>query len=250
MQVGEPLVVVIDDNESVCRALARMLTTSGYRARTYVSASQYLAEADSLEPSCVLADIRMPELDGIALARAMREAGGDAPIIFMTGTGDVSTVVDAMKQGAVDLLPKPFSADALLDAVAHAIDASHRTDDAHRALVSLWRTVGRLTPREAEVCALVTCGSANKIVAAQIGITEKTVKVHRGRVMHKLAAPSLAELVRIVDRIVTAPDRRAIRLDGIEVARPKAVDIIIDSAARARIKPMPGQTAIEPARLS
>lgn len=234
MHVPEPLVVIIDDDEGVCRGLARMLAANGYRARTYVRAPDFLGDAEAIEPACVLADIRMPELDGIALAREMRSAGADAPIIFMTGTGDVSTVVDAMKQGAVDLLPKPFGPDALLAAVANAIDASHRTDEAHRALVSLWRLVGRLTPREAEVCAHVTCGSANKIVAAQIGITEKTVKVHRGRVMHKLAAPSLAELVRIVDRLVASSERSSVRLDGIEVARPKAADIIIDSAMRVR----------------
>jgi len=234
VQSAEPLVVVIDDDEGVCRALARMLSASGYRVRTYVNAADYLEEAEAIEPACVLADIRMPELDGIALARAMRAAGVDAPVLFMTATGDVATVVDAMKQGAVDLLPKPFSAETLLTAVSHAIDAARRTDDAHRSLVNLWRMVGRLTPREAEVCALVACGSPNKNVAARIGTTEKTVKVHRGRVMHKLAAPSLAELIRMVDRLLAEPDRFAVRLDGIEVPRPPAVGIIIDVMGRVR----------------
>lgn len=234
MQSASPMVVVIDDDEGVCRALARVLGANGYRARTYVHAADYLEDAEGLEPACVLADIRMPELDGIALAQAMRAAGIDAPIIFMTATGDVATVVDAMKQGAVDLLPKPFGAELLLNAVAHAIDASRRTEDAHRALVSLWRLAGRLTPREAEVCALVACGSPNKIVAAQIGTTEKTVKVHRGRVMQKLAAPSLAELIRMVDRLRADPDRLAVHLDGVEIARPRAVEIIVKVMARAR----------------
>lgn len=234
MQSAEPLVVVIDDDEGVCRALARVLSANGYHVRTYVSASDYLEESEAIEPACVLVDIRMPHVDGIALAQAMRSAGVEAPILFMTATGDVATVVDAMKQGAVDLLPKPFSADTLLAAVAHAIDAARRTDEAHRSLVNLWRMVGRLTPREAEVCALVACGSPNKNVAARIGTTEKTVKVHRGRVMHKLAAPSLAELIRMVDRLLAEPERTAVRLDGIEVARPPAVGIIIDVMGKAR----------------
>ncbi len=243
MQSTEPLVVVIDDDEGVCRALARMLSASGYRVRTYVHASDYLDESEVIEPACVLADIRMPTIDGIALAHAMRSAGVEAPILFMTATGDVATVVDAMKQGAVDLLPKPFSADALLNAVAQAIDAAKRHDEAHRALVSLWRMVGRLTPREAEVCALVACGSPNKNVAARIGTTEKTVKVHRGRVMHKLAAPSLAELIRMVDRLHRDPGRVAVRLDGIEVSRPPAVGIILDVMARARAANGPSSVA-------
>ncbi|HEY4132068.1 MAG TPA: response regulator [Gemmatimonadaceae bacterium] len=234
MKIGEPLVVVIDDDESVCRALARMLSASGYRVRTHTRAEEYLQEADAIEPACILADIRMPGIDGIELARAMRAARGEAPIVFMTATGDVSTVVHAMKEGAIDLLPKPFSAEMLLHAIEHAIDAGRRNDDAHRSLVALWRLAGRLTPREAEVCALVACGSPNKNVAAQIGTTEKTVKVHRGRVMHKFGAPSLAELVRMVDRLIAEPDRTALHLDGVEIPRPVPVDIIIDAVGRSR----------------
>jgi FixJ family two-component response regulator len=230
----DPLVIIIDDDEGVCRALARMLSASGYRARTYVRPQQYLDEADSLDPACVVADIRMPEIDGIALVRAMRETGVEAPVIFMTATGDVDTVVAAMKQGAVDLLPKPFGADNLLRALAHAIDASEKSDESHRALVALWRAAGRLTPREAEVCALVACGAPNKNVAVRIGTTEKTVKVHRGRVMQKLAAPSLAELIRMVERLRSEPDRTMIRLDGVDIERPRSVEIIIRTMARAR----------------
>jgi FixJ family two-component response regulator len=214
--------------------MARILDVSGYRVRTYENAQDYLDEADGIEPACVLADIRMPELDGIALARAMRESGVAAPIIYMTATGDVATVVDAMKQGATDLLPKPFSANALLAAVGRAIDVGQRSDDSLRALSDLWRITGRLTPREAEVCALVACGAPNKNVAASIGTTEKTVKVHRGRVMQKMAAPSLAELVRMVDRLLAEPSRTAIRLDGIEFSRPPSVGVILDVMSRAR----------------
>ena len=230
----DPLVVIIDDDEGVCRAVARMLSASGYRARSYVRPQEYLDEVDSLDPACVVADIRMPEIDGIALVRSMRESGVEAPVIFMTATGDVGTVVSAMKQGAVDLLPKPFGADTLLGALARAIDASEKSDESHRTLVALWRAAAKLTPREAEVCALVACGSPNKNVAVRIGTTEKTVKVHRGRVMQKLAAPSLAELIRMVDRLRAEPDRTMVRLDGIEIERPKSVEIIIRTMARAR----------------
>jgi FixJ family two-component response regulator len=230
----DPLVIVIDDDEGVCRAVARMLSASGYRAHTYVRARDYLDEAEIVEPACVIADIRMPEIDGIALVRAMRELGVEAPVIFMTATGDVGTVVSAMKQGAVDLLPKPFGADNLLAGVARAIDASRRSDDSHRSLLALWRAASKLTPREAEVCALVACGSPNKNVAMRIGTTEKTVKVHRGRVMQKLAAPSLAELILMVDLLRAEPDRVTVRLDGMEIERPRAVEIMIRVMAIAR----------------
>ncbi len=234
MWTTEPLIVVIDDDEGIVRSLSRILTSHGYRVRTAMRAADYLEDADGIEPACVLADIRMPDIDGIALAQAMRAAGVDAPIIFMTGTGDVSTVVEAMKLGAVDLLPKPFSAETLVAAVGRAIEEARRTEEAHRALVALWRLAGRLTPREAEVCALVASGSPNKNVAARIGTTEKTVKVHRGRVMHKLAAQSLAELVRLVDRVIAEPDRRTIHLDGVEITRPSSVDILVRVVAQAR----------------
>jgi FixJ family two-component response regulator len=242
----DPLVIVIDDDEGVCRAVARMLSASGYRARNYVRAKDYLDEIDSLDPACVVADIRMPEVDGIALVRAMREAGVEAPVIFMTATGDVGTVVSAMKQGAVDLLPKPFGADNLLNALSRAIDASEKSDESHRALVSLWRSAGKLTRREAEVCALVACGAPNKIVAVQIGTTEKTVKVHRGRVMQKLRAPSLAELIRMVERMRAEPDRTMVRLDGVEIDRPSSVEIIIRTMARVRAQPPNSQERTAP----
>jgi len=218
----------------VCRSVSRLLVASGYRTATYQRPTEYLDDAPAMAPGCVVADIRMPELDGIGLAQAMRERGIDVPIVFMTATGDVETVVRAMKQNASDLLAKPFTADALLGAVTRSIDLSHRLDDEHRSLLMLWRLAGRLTPREAEVCALVACGSANKVVAARLGTTEKTIKVHRGRVMSKLAATSLAELVRMVDRLLAAEARTSIRIDGMERLRPRPVDIIVNSTKQAR----------------
>jgi FixJ family two-component response regulator len=178
----------------------------------------------------------------------MRARGIDAPLVFITATGDVDTVVRAMKQNAADLLPKPFSADALLGATTRAIEVSRRTEEEHRSLLNLWRLAGRLTPREAEVCALVACGSANKVVAARLGTTEKTIKVHRGRVMSKLAAPSLAEMVRMVDRLIAAESQTSIRLDGTERLRPHPVDIILAATKQARanspISPPEGPTLV------
>jgi FixJ family two-component response regulator len=237
VQADEPLVVVIDDDERVCKSMGRILTASGYRARTYLRARAYLSEATDIEPACVIADIRMPEQDGIELARAMRARGIEAPLVFMTATGDVTTVVDAMKQGAVDLLAKPFSADALLSAITQAMAQGERSEHAHRDLAKLWQSVRQLTPREAEICGLVACGLANKQIAARTGITEKTVKVHRGRVMHKLGAGSLAELVRMVDRLMSEADRTVIHLDGIDQLRPSPVEIVIRAVRAYRGEP-------------
>ncbi|HEY9229602.1 MAG TPA: response regulator, partial [Gemmatimonadaceae bacterium] len=132
-----PLVAVIDDDEATCRAVARCLTADGYRVRTYTTAREYLEETDAASPACLLVDIRMPDLDGLTLFRTMRDGGGDVPAVFMTGTGDVSTVVEAMKEGALDLLAKPFSADALRVAIARATDSSRQLRDDRRSLADL-----------------------------------------------------------------------------------------------------------------
>ncbi len=223
----DPLIVVIDDDENLCRAVVRVLSTAAYQVRTYTRATDYLAEADVIEAACIIADIRMPHVDGIQLARALRDAEIDAPLIFMTATDDVDTVVTAMKLGALDLLAKPFTGAALLGATENALRAGQHTVDEHRSLVAMWRLAGQLTPREAEVCALVAAGLPNKNVAARIGTTEKTVKVHRGRVMHKFGVPSLAALIRLVDRLVAEPHRESVHVDGIDVPCPPSVGIVI-----------------------
>jgi DNA-binding CsgD family transcriptional regulator len=152
----------------------------------------------------------------------------------MTATGHIPTVVEAMKEGAIDLLAKPFSAAELAAAVARATESDRRAHDTRRALVELWRRLERLTPREAEVCALVACGLLNKRVAALIGTKEKTVKVHRGRVMKKLNVSSVAELVRFVESVLAEAERKLIKLDGVDVTRPPIADILIDVTARGR----------------
>src|SRR3954471_568651 len=137
-EANRPLVLVIDDDAGVCRAVSRLLTVSGYRVAAFLRPTECLEEVSGMEPACILADIRMPELDGIGLAEQLRARAIAVPVVFMTATGDVETVVRAMKHGASDLLPKPFTEQALLGAVERAIEEARRTDDEHRSLVNLW----------------------------------------------------------------------------------------------------------------
>lgn len=233
------LVVVIDDDEATCRAVARMLTATGYRVRTFTTAREYLDDIDAAVPACILTDIRMPDVDGLAFFRAMHDGGIETPTVFMTGSGHIPTVVEAMKEGALDLLAKPFSSEELAAAMRRATESARRMADDHRALAAAWHQLERVTPREAEVCALVACGLLNKRVAARIGTTEKTVKVHRGRVMQKLHAASLADLVRFVEGLIVERDRHFVKLDGVEIRRPRAADIIIETMLRERAATLP-----------
>jgi FixJ family two-component response regulator len=230
------LVVVIDDDQAVCSAISRLLVAHGRRVRTYTSSRRYLGDSDGLNPICILADIRMPDIDGLSLLRTMRVEGVEVPTVFMTAIGDVPTIVSAMKEGAIDLLAKPFTADDLNAAIDRAIRTANHADHDRRELAGLWRIVEGLTPRESEVCGFVACGMLNKRVAAMIGTKEKTVKVHRGRVMQKLGVASVADLVRFVDAIVRNSAHDALRVDTVEIARPRSADIIIDVMTRERAR--------------
>lgn len=237
MHDDAPLIAVVDDDDAICRAVSRMLEAEGYRVRTYTTARDYLDDRDEATPSCVLVDIRMPGFDGLELFRTLRGSGSDVPAVFMTATGDISTVVEAMKEGALDLLAKPFTAADLSAAIKRAAESDRRTHGDRRALADVWRRLERLTPREAEVCALVACGLLNKRIAALIGTKEKTVKVHRGRVMRKLNVSSVAELVRFVESVLAEADRRIIRLDGVDIHRPPIADVLVSVTTRERDKP-------------
>lgn len=228
MRDDPPLVAIVDDDASVARAAARLLGAAGLRARVFGSAWEFLEDAPGESPACALVDVRMPELDGPALLRELGAAGDYVPAIFMTGAGDVPTIVTAMKAGAVDLLPKPFAGDVLLGAVARAIEQGRTTDADRKRLADLWQRFARVTPREAEVCALVARGLANKVVAARIGTTEKTVKVHRARVLLKLGATSLPALVGMVDMLVAHRAVTRLRTDGLVHLRPRAANIVLD----------------------
>jgi len=198
-----PTIAIIDDDDSLRRALARLLTASGYQVRTFASATEFLAERLPIEatPGCLLIDVRMPGLGGLELQAVLNSAGAQSAIVFMTGHGDVQTGVKAMKSGAVDFLLKPFTDDELLEAVGRALLRNAETRVEHREVDELEHRAAKLTRREKEVCTLVVAGKLNKQIAAALGTSEKTVKVHRSRVMAKMEAASLAELVRIVERL-------------------------------------------------
>jgi FixJ family two-component response regulator len=237
-----PLVVVVDDDECVCRAMERLLHTVGYRVRTFTSPREYLAERESIEPACVVIDIKMPELDGLTMLAESRATGFDVPAVFVTGSTDVHAAVDAMKAGAVDLLEKPLDDSTLLTAVHAAIAWGEQQRAEWRDLGELWKALDGLTAREAQVCALVSSGRLNKQIAARIGTTEKTVKVHRARVMAKLGVRSVAELVRIVDRVLSRDTPPSIIDDDRQVLRrPRALDIMRETLELGSLDPVPPQ---------
>jgi FixJ family two-component response regulator len=194
-------VAIVDDDASVLRGLTRLLTASGHQTRGYASATDLISEIDTVQPACIIADVAMPKTSGLELQRALLSAAEPYPIVFLTGCGDVPTSVEAMKYGAVDFLEKPVERDVLLDAVARALarkDASCAEADGREQVLGRLRS---LTPRERDVFDRVVLGLLNKQIAGELGITEKTVKVHRARVMHKMAVRSLAELARIAERL-------------------------------------------------
>jgi FixJ family two-component response regulator len=217
----------------VGRAVQRVLVDGGYRVRLFPAARAYLAEHNELEPGCVVIDIKMPDLDGIAMLREARAAGMDAPAVFVTGSDDLEAAVQAMKLGAVDLLEKPVDGEQLLAVVGNAARNGQERLAERRQIAELWRALEHLTPREAEVGALVTSGRLNKQIAVIIGTTEKTVKVHRARAMSKLGAHSVAELVRIVDYLlgdelpttITTEEHRV-------VTRPAVLEVMATAVGR------------------
>jgi len=196
-----PAVFVVDDDPSVRKSLGRLIASAGYAVEAFASAREFLARERYAGPSCLVLDVRMPALTGLDLQEALASARHRTSIVFVTGHGDVASSVRAMKGGAVDFLTKPFDEKDLLAAIARAVarDARDRGDEAR--VTEVQARVQTLTPRETEVFALVVTGMLNKQIAAQLGIGEKTVKVHRARVMEKMRAGSVAELVRLADRV-------------------------------------------------
>jgi FixJ family two-component response regulator len=192
-----PLVFVVDDDTSVRKSLGRLIKTAGYEAEAFASVGEFLARRPYDGPCCLVLDVRMPGLTGLDLQEALRAAGQRLSIVFITGYRDVPVSVKAMKGGAVDFLTKPVDETVLLAAIRQAVA---RTQADRRQLARLMEVQSRiktLTPREAAVFALVVTGMLNKQIGSELGIGEKTVKVHRARVMEKMQAGSLAELVRL-----------------------------------------------------
>ena len=202
----KPTVFIVDDDSSVRRSLERLLKSAGYRAEAFSSASEFLDSGrHRVGPGCAILDIQMPGLNGLELHRELAKLAPSVPIIFITGHGDIPTSVRAMKEGAIDFLPKPFQDEALLHAVAMALDRSirERTEYAEKQLIQ--QRVDMLTPREREVLEFVVTGMLNKQIARKLGTTEKTIKVHRGRVMEKMCVDSVAQLVRAAEKVRISP---------------------------------------------
>jgi FixJ family two-component response regulator len=199
MTDSDSLVFVVDDDDSVRRALARLIQSAGYRVETFGSAHAFLdrMRAD-ICPACLVLDIQLPDLSGLELQRELNAA---LPIIFITGHGDIPMTVGAMRAGATDFLPKPVRDTDLLRAIGQAFERLAQTYAVHRELDAIRVRLGRLTPREREVMALVVTGRLNKQVAGELGTVEKTIKAHRARVMAKMEVTSLAQLVRIADKV-------------------------------------------------
>ncbi|HEX4208765.1 MAG TPA: response regulator [Candidatus Binataceae bacterium] len=201
----QSLIALIDDDESIRKSLARLIISAGHQVKAFASAAEFLDSAKNEMASCVVSDLRMPLVNGLQLQEALRIKAPCASIVFITGHGDIPATVSAMKAGAVDFLEKPIKADVLLEAIGRAIQRSNQMKAAAAALDHLQSCYEELTPREREVCALVSAGLLNKQVGAELAVTEKTVKEHRGRVMRKMKAESLADLVLMAERLGIRP---------------------------------------------
>jgi FixJ family two-component response regulator len=202
---AKSLVFLIDDDASVRKGVTRLLRSARYKSETFESASDFLTRTPHPGPSCVIVDVQMPGLNGIDLQEALIQRRREEQIVFITGHGDISMCAQAMKAGAVDFLPKPFGGSELLQCVERALarSAEQRRRSVERDEAR--RLLDALTPCEFEVMQLVITGMLNKQIATELGTAEKTVKVHRGRVMQKLRVTSVAELVRLVQRACIAP---------------------------------------------
>ncbi len=201
MSIEDAVVYVVDDDEAVRDSLSVLLRSVGYQAQTFESAVEFLESFDADQHGCLVADIRMPGMSGLDLQAALNKDGSELPIIFITGHGDVPMAVDAMKSGALDFIQKPFRDQDLLDRINQALqaDSERRQSCEERSVVRA--RLAALTPREREVMDRVVKGQANKVIALDLGVSQRTVEIHRARVMQKMHARSLAELVTLAGKL-------------------------------------------------
>jgi FixJ family two-component response regulator len=216
MSTPAATVFVVDDDASVRRALARSMQAAGLNAKLFASAHEFLDQAPLQGPGCLVLDINMPGLNGLELQTELNSRNIQTPIIFMTGHGSIPATVKAMKGGAVDFLTKPFKPRNLLAVIKEALKKDERLQVARMEKAGIQARIQSLTPREREVLGLVVKGRLNKQIAEELGAAERTIKVHRGRVMQKMRAQSVAELVRAVEhvKIEAGPPPPIVAADG------------------------------------
>jgi FixJ family two-component response regulator len=204
MRKTEAMVFVVDDDQYVCESLVSLIRSAGLGVTTFASAQQFLDSSRASIPSCLVLDVKLPGLSGLDLQKRLAEVNIDIPIVFITGHGDIPMSVRAMKAGAVEFLTKPFRDQDLLDAISQALKRDRAARERQAEMSDLLRRYDSLTPREREVMQLVVSGLLNKQAAARLSTSEITIKVHRGQVMQKMQAESLADLVKMSEKIASS----------------------------------------------
>ena len=210
----KPIVFVVDDDISVRESLESLITFAEWQPETFASAGEFLARPRTTLPSCLVLDVSLPDLNGLELQKMIRSERKEMPIIFITGHGDIPMTVQAMKGGAVEFLTKPFDDEMLLSAIRHAIKRSAAVLEDQAEISALRSSYESLTPRERDVMKLVVAGMLNKQIGLKLGISEITVKAHRGKMMQKMKAESVAELVKTAVRLGLAPARNPWKTSG------------------------------------